>query len=292
MIGRRTLSTFSAKAAYDAPGAASAYRDYTMAPWRQYGERFTLGSLLGDLRGRRVLDLACGDGTNARWLHDTCGAGEVVGVDISPAMIAQAQEQTPRSSRIKYMVGNAADVGLGALLKDEKFDVVLACYLLNYATTEEELTSFLRGARRVLKDGENSLFCAANDYSEPASAPGGTIPANGVVEMMRHGFRKTIDPSQLGVDGAPVLVELYQPEPPHADWPTPPAPPGTSLLSFFNFYLSQETHTRAFQRAGFEDAERHFISISPEGLALCPDGWWDELVASRTVVYYRAAPDC
>ena len=90
--------------------------------------------------------------------------------------------------------------------------------------------------------------------------------------------------------GAPVLVEVFVPEPPHAGWPRAAEadPPGTPVIDFYNFHLSRETHDRAFKAAGFrEPVERHFLSISPEGIEKCGD-WFDDLVASRTVVYYRA----
>lgn len=313
----RRLASFSARDAYDAPGAAAAYRDYAnIAPWRVYGERFTQKKLLGDLSGKRVLDLACGDGTNARWLHDDCGAKEVVGVDFSEAMIEQARAHTPSSSSIRYEVGDAAEVG-ESVLRGARFDVVLANYLLNYAQDEPTLAAYLRAARRVL--GFGGLFVAANDFSEPVERGGGVEP-HGVVEIVRHGCRKTIAPEAVGVEGAPVLVELFVPEPPHEGWPeagaagrrlkprtsaaepcapqgrasrlraprlAEGAPPGTPLLSFHNFYLSQPTHTACFLKAGFADPERHRLEISPEGLDRAPAGFWDGMLANGPV-YYRA----
>ena len=57
---------------------------------RRFSKEFRL-QLLGDLRGRRVLDVGCGDGANAS-LFAKLGA-RVVGVDISPVAIELARER-------------------------------------------------------------------------------------------------------------------------------------------------------------------------------------------------------
>lgn len=46
--------------------------------------------LAGDLRGLKVADLACGSGHYTRKLQ-AAGAAQVVGVDISPEMVAIAR---------------------------------------------------------------------------------------------------------------------------------------------------------------------------------------------------------
>ena len=49
---------------YDA--IAKQYRDSKLLPFRHAIERYTVFRELGDLRGRPVLDLACGEGIYAR----------------------------------------------------------------------------------------------------------------------------------------------------------------------------------------------------------------------------------
>ncbi|MEM9351063.1 MAG: methyltransferase domain-containing protein, partial [Pseudomonadota bacterium] len=55
--------------------------------------RATMIEQLGDLRGKRVLDAGCGTGAAAEVLA-IMGA-EVVGVDISPSLVAIAEERLP-----------------------------------------------------------------------------------------------------------------------------------------------------------------------------------------------------
>lgn len=275
-ILRRRLSSGSyARDTYNAPGFAQAYGDYVkVAPWRIYGERHTQKSILGNLRGKRVLDLACGDGINARWLN-SLGAREVVGVDISSEMVKLAEASTSVELPISYVCADAVDIGSTSLV-GEAFDVVLANYLLNYAESEAALVRYLSAIRRVLRPSGGFLL-AANDWCEPA-AEGGAMPPTGRIDQAKHGFVKTMRPEDVGVNGAPILIEMIAPTPPHDEWPTAPnaAEPGTKLIEFLNFYHDRATHDRAFAAAGFAaPIERHYLSIDPEGLAKCPDGWWD-----------------
>ena len=49
---------------YDA--VAEEYKRSKLAPWRTYLERYSLLNLLGEVRGKSVLDLACGEGFYSR----------------------------------------------------------------------------------------------------------------------------------------------------------------------------------------------------------------------------------
>ena len=74
----------SVQRAYDA--IADRYRESKWLLFRHYIERYTLFEVLGDLRDRTVLDLACGEGVYARQFK-RAGAAEVTGVDISPQSV-------------------------------------------------------------------------------------------------------------------------------------------------------------------------------------------------------------
>lgn len=75
---------------------------------------------VGLAAGERVLDVACGTGIVARVAKEYVGdAGRVVGVDLSPAMLAVARRVAPG---IEWREG---DAGALPLQGDERFDVVL-----------------------------------------------------------------------------------------------------------------------------------------------------------------------
>ena len=58
------LHAMTQPAAYDT--IAERYRESKWLPFRHYIERHTIAALLGDLRDRAVLDLACDEGIYAR----------------------------------------------------------------------------------------------------------------------------------------------------------------------------------------------------------------------------------
>jgi ubiquinone/menaquinone biosynthesis C-methylase UbiE len=136
------------------PDIAASYSLSKQLPFRLFVEQPTIFHLLGDLAGRSVLDLGCGDGI---WTREIIrgGAARAVGVDLSPAMITRAKEATSGAS---FEVGDAATLGR---LSSAPFDLVLGSYLLNYADTREKLLGMLETARANLKGG--GKFVGFND---------------------------------------------------------------------------------------------------------------------------------
>jgi len=100
------------------------YKDYGF--WHAHGShmhpRFMPLVLLfaGDLRGKRVLDVGCGNGFTCGQLLK-CGA-EVVGVDLSESGINIARKSHP-NGRFEVM---AADSSLLKKLREPPFDLVVS----------------------------------------------------------------------------------------------------------------------------------------------------------------------
>ncbi len=65
---------------------AEQYKQCKEHPWRSRIETYSIMKRLGNIEGKKVLDVACGEGFYARKLKQ-CGASEVVGIDLSEAMI-------------------------------------------------------------------------------------------------------------------------------------------------------------------------------------------------------------
>ena len=76
---------------------AEQYKRAKLQPWRAHVEAFTLLGVIGDLAGKKVVDLACGEGFYSRILREH-GAASVTGVDLSERMIALARQRR-RSTR-------------------------------------------------------------------------------------------------------------------------------------------------------------------------------------------------
>jgi len=95
--------------------------------------------------GQRVLDIACGTGIVARLAHQRVGnGGTVVGVDISPLMLAVARSMEPR---IDWREGDALAL---PLRPDEEFDVVICQQGLQFFP---DRTAGVREMRRALEPG-------------------------------------------------------------------------------------------------------------------------------------------
>lgn len=113
-------------------------------PHNAYYERPATLSLLPEVKGKRVLDAACGPGVYSEWL--LARGAEVVAVDASPKMIELARRR----------VGSAADIRQADLskpltfLSNESFDIVLSSLTLHYI---ENWGSTFAEFYRVLRPG-------------------------------------------------------------------------------------------------------------------------------------------
>ncbi len=80
---------------YNQHRIAEQYQQAKAHSWRSHAETYSLMKLIGDLDGKRVLDVACGEGHFTRLLR-SAGVAEVAGIDISERMIDLAREQEAR----------------------------------------------------------------------------------------------------------------------------------------------------------------------------------------------------
>lgn len=108
-------------------------------------ERPAVIRLLGDVAGKRVLDVGCGSGILSQHLVDR--GAEVLGFDASSAMIEIATERGLRGAEFRV-----ADLGEPlTFLPDASFDLAVGSLVMHYL---EDWVSPLRELRRVLRDGE------------------------------------------------------------------------------------------------------------------------------------------
>lgn len=110
--------------------------------------------------GKRVLDVACGEGYGAFMLA-RCGAAEVVGVDIAEDAIAVARQRFARDG-VEFLVGDALDLP-GLLGGRPPFDVIVSFETIEHVPDPRR---FLEGIRRVLAPGGVILVSCPNDGLE------------------------------------------------------------------------------------------------------------------------------
>jgi SAM-dependent methyltransferase len=111
-------------------------------------------------RVRRVLDVGCGPGTNARVFT----AADYLGVDINPGYIATASRRHPG----RFLVGDVADE---RVLPDDRFDCVFANSLMHHLPDDVVSALLRRMARLTTPDGSvHVLDLVLPDNASPARA--------------------------------------------------------------------------------------------------------------------------
>ncbi len=183
-----------------------------IAPWYRYGEwtvllapgfrRRAVGRL-GLKPGERVVEVGCGTGRNLPALREAVGSeGEVIGVDASPGMLAEAQKTISRRGwlNVKLIHGDAAKLTL-----EEPVDV--AYFSLSYSVLPERGPA-LDAAWEAIRPG-GSL--AIMDAGIPASRLGRLLaPAAEVVATVFPGDPYSEPWSDLARLSPSVQVERFQ----------------------------------------------------------------------------------
>jgi SAM-dependent methyltransferase len=230
---------------YNQSRIAERYQEAKAAPWRSRVETYSFLKLIGDVKGLRVLDVACGEGHFTRMLRNA-GAVQVVGIDISERMIELARAQEARDSLgIEYRVEDARMAG-----GQTDFDLVASAWLLVYARSRAELVAMCRGLASRLRAGGRLVTIINNPAVFELDPP---------PDYRKYGFEMSLagDP----VDGAPITVTILLKD---------------ATLGIENYYLPITTYESALAEAGFRD----FTVYSPE-LSPAPDSepaYWDDLL--------------
>lgn len=237
-------------AQYDA--IAEQYARTKTSPLRRWVEQPSFLSLVGDVRGLRVLDLACGEGFYTRRLK-AAGAGEVIGVDVSPAMIALArQREQDLPAGIQYVCADAAELpDLGS------FDRVVAAYLLHYAPDRRGLAAMCNGVARCLRDGGRFVTLNENP-GQPEESAGAYV---------NYGFTKSLD-SPL-TDGATIRYRMLA---------------GRDSFGFEARYYCRETYEAVLRDAGFTAVQWHELVLDPAGVEALGADYFSAYLAQPPVI--------
>lgn len=127
--------------------------------WYEHWHRYAFALPL--VRGKRVLDAACGEGYGSNLLASE--AAEVVGVDISGQAIEHARTAYAGQNNLRFVQSDASSLDF----PDGHFDVVVSFETLEHLQAQEELVA---GFARVLAE-DGVLLISSPDkhtYSEVA----------------------------------------------------------------------------------------------------------------------------
>lgn len=142
-----------------------------------------LRAMLPDLKGRRVVDLGCGFGWFARWARGA-GAADVLGLDLSEAMIARARADTADEA-IGYAIADLDTVDLAAGAFDLAYSSLAFHYLADFGR-------LVRTVHQALVPGGAFVFSIEHPIYMAASHPHWTMDEDG---------RKTWPVNRYAIEG-------------------------------------------------------------------------------------------
>jgi toxoflavin synthase len=241
---------------YNKDRVAEQYRQAKEQPWRWAVETYSLMGAVGDLRGKRVVDVACGTGFFTRKLREA-GAREVLGIDISERMIDLARaEEASRPLGIEYVVEDAR-----AEEPRRDFDLAAAAWLLVYAHDRAELGQFCRGLARLLRPGGRFVTYTTNPDVYHFDPP----------DYRKYGF--DLELADHAYEGAPIDFTIDV---------------GDSKLAIQNYYLPIEAYHSEFEKAGFGNFKVSPPSLAPEAEAELGAEFWRDFMECPIAILMEA----
>ena len=226
-----------------------------------YIEEPTYFNMLGDITGKSILDLGCGEGIHARNFKKK-GAGRVVAVDISEGMLTLGKEQEAKEPLgIEYILSDMEGLGIVG-----SFDVVTAAYSLNHAKTKEQLLAMCQTIYDNLKP--EGRFVAINNNLD--RAPESLVAINNNLDrapesyrfLEKFGYEESVSGSLE--EGKPLPSLVYQVE--------------DKTVVIEDYYLSKATYEWAFREVGFKEIRWYKQTLSEAGIREYGEEFWQDYV--------------
>ncbi|KAI1708564.1 methyltransferase domain-containing protein [Ditylenchus destructor] len=231
-------------------------------PCQLYVVNPTIESTVGrEVKGKRVLDIGCGNGEITRKLVEEWGAKEAIGVDSSEEMVSTARSRKTDvdNSPITFLHLSALDLEFS-----QEFDVTTALFVLDLTSNLEELSRTIRNIARALKPG--GIFFA--------------YVLNGIQDLNPHaeksiecGARLILNPGPR-FDGEHIKIQFYTAGRPTAD----------ATLTFF----FRETYEKCLREAGFAQIKWINPIVSDKGIAELGKDYFESFLNSPGDVMFRA----
>lgn len=124
--------------------------DHTNAPWHLMTKRY-----LGDIKGKRVLEIGCGRGGFSKYLY-SCGA-DLVAADFSPSAVSIAKHLLTDATGCDIRVADIQAIPFG----DDEFDLVVSLETLEHVP---DWGKGLAELVRVAKPGGHIIITTPNYF--------------------------------------------------------------------------------------------------------------------------------
>ena len=242
------------KAAWD---TNAAFWDQRMGEGNEFHRKLVEPATLALLElepGQRVLEAACGNGQFARRIAGMGAA--VTAFDFSAPMIDIAKARTGAVLSIDYRVIDAVDSGALLGLGEKRFDAAVC----SMALMDMSDIAPLLGALPVLLKPSGRFVGLNNNVRNVAAAPG---------SLRKYGLERTWD--RPLAEGDVIRYTMFR-----ADG---------EQFGFDNYYLAAESHTAAFERAGFRGFRWVDMALHPSE---ADNPFWDEFMANPPIVAFEA----
>lgn len=92
----------------------------------------------------KVLELGCGPGNVVKYLSSKRNDLDILGIDLAPEMITEAQRQNPGSRFVVMDIRDAGEL-------NEKFDAIIAAFCLPYISYDD-VPALFANCRKLLAD--------------------------------------------------------------------------------------------------------------------------------------------
>ena len=103
--------------------------------------------LLGDVKGKSILDIGCGEGYMSRKLAQA--GASVTGVDISTKLINSARRQVDHNKKPEYLLKSALNLGR----INKKFDAAISVLVYGHLNVSEMNRANLEASKKLKKNG-------------------------------------------------------------------------------------------------------------------------------------------